>query len=137
LILPPFSLVKLLESAKFDSDCYVITIDFKSLCTNIPVQGAINSIKELVLEYSDVIPNAEFVIELLNVILKNSLMSFNGEYFQQIFGVIMGTNVALILEKIYLAKLEKLLLEKCKTDKKLIWPRLFRRFIDDGFAVTK
>ena len=61
-----FSLVKLLESAKFDSDCCVFTIDFKSLYTNIPVEDAINSIKELVLEYSDVIPNAEFVIELLS-----------------------------------------------------------------------
>ena len=29
------------------------------------------------------------------------------------------------------------MLEKCKTDKKLIWPHLFRRFIDDGFGVTK
>ena len=49
----------------------------------------------------------------------------------------MGTNVAPILANIYLAKLEKLLLEKCKTDKKLIWPTLFRRFINDGFGVTK
>ena len=131
-----FSLVKLLETTKFDTNCHVFTIDFKSLYTNIPVEDAINSIKELVLEFNDVIPNAEFVIELLNVILKNSLMTFNGEYFQQIFGVIMGTNVAPILANIYLAKLEKLLLEKCKTDKKLIWPVLFKRFIDDGFGVT-
>ena len=28
-------------------------------------------------------------------------MSFDGEYFQQIFGVIMGTNVAPILANIY------------------------------------
>jgi hypothetical protein len=61
--------------AKFDMDCHVFTIDFKSLYTNIPVENAINSIKELVLEYSNVIPNADFVIELLNVILKNSLMT--------------------------------------------------------------
>ena len=39
-----FSLVKLLESAKFDSDCNVFTIDFKSLYTNMPVEAAINSI---------------------------------------------------------------------------------------------
>ena len=49
----------------------------------------------------------------------------------------MGTNGAPILANIYLAKLEKLLLEKCKTDKKIVWPILFRRFIDDGFGVTK
>ena len=44
-------------------------------------------------------------------------MTFNGEYFQQIFRVIMGTNVAPILANIYLAKLEKLLLENVKQTK--------------------
>ena len=46
-------------------------------------------------------------------------MSFDGEYFQQTFGVIMGTNVAPILANIYMAKLELLLKEKCKTGIKL------------------
>ena len=64
-------------------------------------------------------------------------MAFNRECFQQIFRVIMGTNVAPILANIYLLRLEKLWLEKCKTDEKLIWPVLFRSFIDDGFGVTK
>ena len=62
-------------------------------------------------------------------------MSFDGEYFQQFFGVIMGTNVAPILANIYMAKLEMLLKEKCKTGIKLKWPTLFKRFIDDGFGI--
>ena len=64
-------------------------------------------------------------------------MSFDGEYFQQIFGVIMGTNVAPILANIYMAKLENLLKEKSKTNKKIIWPILFKRFINDGFGITE
>ena len=64
-------------------------------------------------------------------------MTFNGEYFQQVFGVIMGTNVAPILTNIYLARLENILRNKCVTDNKLVWPILFKRFIDDGFGVTK
>ena len=101
------------------------------------MKDAINSIKQLVWEYQDVILNAEFVIDLLEVVLKNSLMSFDGEYFQQIFGVIMGTNVAPILAHIYMATLEKLLKEKSKTNTKIIWPVLFKRFIDDGFGITE
>ena len=46
-------------------------------------------------------------------------MTFKGEYFQQIFGIIMGTNVVPILANIYLTKLENLLREKSKTDKKI------------------
>ena len=40
------SLVKLFETTKFDENCCVSTIDFKSLYTNIPIEDAINSIKE-------------------------------------------------------------------------------------------
>ena len=87
------SLVKLLETKRLDNDCFLFTIDFKSLYTNIPVEDAIKCIIELVNEHQDVIPNANFIIELLEIVLRNSLMSFDGEYFQQIFGVIMGTNV--------------------------------------------
>ena len=76
-------------------------------------------------------------MELFDVILKNSLMTFDGEYFQQIFGVIMGTNVAPILANIYMATLENLLKEKCKINKKIIGPLLFKWFIDDGFGITK
>ena len=88
---------------------FLFIIDFKSLYTIIPVKDTINSIKELVFEFNNVIPNAGFILELLNVILKNSLMTFNGEYFQQIFGVIIGPNITPILANIYLVKQEKLL----------------------------
>ena len=55
----------------------MFTVDFKILYTNISVEDTIDSIKELVMEFNDVIPNADFVIELLNVVLKNSLMTFH------------------------------------------------------------
>ena len=67
------------------------------------MEDAINSIKEFIMEFNYVIPNVEFVIELLNAIRKNSLLTFNGEYFQQIFGVIIGKKVVPILAKINLA----------------------------------
>ena len=36
-----------------------------------------------------------------------------------------------------MAMLENELKLKCKTDPKLIWPILFKRFVDDGFGITK
>jgi len=112
ILLDSLSLVKILEKEQFSSDCYLFTVDFKSLYTNIPVQHAIELMKELVNEYRNVISNADFVIDLLELVLDNSLLEFHGEYFQQIFGIIMGTNVAPILANLYLAKLEKILKEK-------------------------
>ena len=131
------SLVKLLENNRFDKNCFLFTIDFKSLYTNIPVEDAINSIRKLCFDFQNIIPNAHFIIELLDLVLHSSLMVFDGEYFQQIFGLIMGTNVAPILTNIYMAMLENELKIKCCSDPKLIWPVLFKRFIDDGFGITK
>ena len=49
----------------------------------------------------------------------------------------MGTNVAPILANLTLAKLVKILKEKTKNDPKMVWPIFFRRYIDDGFGITK
>ena len=64
-------------------------------------------------------------------------MEFHNEYFQQFFGIIMGTNVAPILANLYLAKLENFLKEKTINDPKIVWPILFKRFIADGFGITR
>ena len=50
----------------------------------------------------------------------------------------MGTNVAPILPNLYLAsKTGKNCEGKNQTDPKLIWPKVFKRYIDDGFGITK
>ena len=47
-------------------------MDFESLYTNIWVKYAIELMKELVVKYRDVISNADFIIDLLEVVLENS-----------------------------------------------------------------
>ena len=49
----------------------------------------------------------------------------------------MRTNVTPIIANLCLAKLEHFLKEKSKNDPKMIWPIFFRRYIDDGFGITK
>jgi hypothetical protein len=49
----------------------------------------------------------------------------------------MGTNLAPILANLYLAMLQEELKKKCAHDKKLKWPTLFQRFIDDGFGIME
>ena len=66
------SLAKILEAKRFDKDCFLFMIDFKSLYTNIPVDDTINSL--LVYEYQSVIPKTVFIVELLDV--KTKLMSW-------------------------------------------------------------
>ena len=49
----------------------------------------------------------------------------------------MGTNLAPILTNLYLTMLQEELKKKCVHDKKLKWPTLFQRFIDDGFGIME
>ena len=56
--------------------------------------------------------NAHFIIDLFDIVSKNRLMTFDKEYFQQFFGIIMGTNLALILANLYLAMLQEELTNK-------------------------
>ena len=47
----------------------------------------------------------------------------------------MGTNNAPILANCTWLGWNTMLKEKCKTDPKLKWPVLFKRFIDDSFGI--
>ena len=67
-----------------------------------PADHAIELMKQIIFEHKDRIWNGDFILDLLNVVLKNSLMQFRQEFFQQIFGVIMGTNVTPIVANIYI-----------------------------------
>ena len=85
-------LVKILEKTKFNFD---------------PVLDAIEMMKRLVFQFQNVISNAHFIIELLDIVFISSLVTFEREYFQQIFGIIIGTNLTPILANLYLAMLKK------------------------------
>ena len=41
--------------------------------------------KEIIYENKDIISNADFILDLLDVVLKNSIMQFQEEFFQQMF----------------------------------------------------
>ena len=82
ILIDSLSLVELLEKSKIWQQCFLFTIDFKSLHTNIPLDATIRCIQKLCFKFQIVIPNAHFIIELLELILSISLMLFDGEYFQ-------------------------------------------------------
>ena len=53
-------------------------------------------------------PNAQFILELLEIVLNGACMKFQKEFFMQIMGIVMqimgivmGTNLAPVLANIY------------------------------------
>ena len=88
----------------FQKDCY----EGATTCRiSLSIKHTIELMNELVLEYKEVLTNADLIIDLLELVLANSLLVFHKQYFQQIFDITMGINVAPILANLYLATLEK------------------------------
>ena len=126
----------MLENTIFDRNCFLFTIDFKSLYTNISVKDAIKLMNMFFFKYQNVIPNSHFIMELMELVLTSAVMKFQEEFFLQILGIVMGTNLAPILANMYMAILEEELYIKCK-NKNIKLPEMYKRCIDDGFGVIK
>ena len=75
------SLVKMLENIKFDVNCFLFTIDFKNLYTNISVKDAIKIMKKLFFKYQNVIPNAHLILELMELVLNCAVIKFQEDFF--------------------------------------------------------
>ena len=72
----------------------------------------------------------------MELVLNSAVMKFQKEFFKQILGIVMGTNLAPILANIFSTMLGDELMIICK-NKKIKWPIMFKRFIDNGFGIMK
>ena len=84
-------MVQILETRKFAGNIALYTIDVKSLYTNIPVDHAIQLIREFLKKYP--LEHGDFILECMEFVLKNNIMKFKN----QIFGIAMGTPLAPVL----------------------------------------
>ena len=57
----------------------------------------------------------------MDLVLNSAVMKFQEEFFLQILGIVMGTNLAPIFTNIYMAILEEELYTRCK-NKNIKWP---------------
>ena len=74
------------------------------------------------------------IIELTRLVLKHNCIEFDDDFFQQIWGTMMGTKLGVE----YAVTFEEYLWDKFKKSKKYKgkFPELLMRFIDDNFGAT-
>lgn len=110
----------------------LITIDVKSLYTNIPNDEGIKACISMLEDYNHDDSQTEHITEILSIILNQNYFTFNNEYFLQIHGTAMGTPMAPTYANIFMAVLEKELLLNAPNG---LIPLEWIRFIDDVFAI--
>ena len=115
-----------LEDCKVSKDCYLVTADVTSLYTNIPIPDCLVAIDMFC--RANNVPITALITELSRLVLTNNFFEANGVLFHQVWGLAMGTPLAVSAAVIYMANLEERLLHT----KGLVF---YKRFIDDIFFV--
>ena len=122
-----------IANIKITRDTWLVTVDVKSLYTNIPNDEGIQACYEAWLkqETSDPQhPPAEVLRHLLELVLKLNTFEFNNKYYLQKFGTAMGSKLAPAYANTFMGQLEKDILESSP-----LQPTYYRRFIDDIFMI--
>jgi len=114
----------------------LVSYNVSSLFTNVPVDETIESITERAFEndwfnreYDLNITKLDFM-ELLRIATKNQLFQFEGNLYEQVDGVVMGSPQGPLMANAFMCKIEK----QIETENKL--PFFYKRFVDDTLSAV-
>ena len=125
-----YDLLDQLSSQEIKSDAFLVTFDVEALYTNIQPQLGIEALRKVYQRSGLFIPQFEQVVQLLEISLKNNDFNFGDQYFRQCFGTSMGKIYAPTYANIFMANWEFEIMQKVKEK-----PKLYKRFLDDGFMI--
>ena len=110
--------------------------DVSALFTSVPIDPALKIIKDLLVKDPTLkdrtVIGIDDIILLLEFCQKSTYFSFQGQFFEQVEGVAMGSPVSPILADLYMEYLEQKALSTAPHP-----PRIWHRFVDDTFVIHK
>lgn len=125
-----FEFVNRIRDAKFDKNCLLVTGDVSSLYTNMHHGRTIKCVEDCLVNNPDASRPDMYILQLLDLILKNNDFVFNNETFLQVLGTAMGKVFSPSLANIYLLEFDEKAMNGFP-----IKPLLFFRYLDDVFMI--
>ncbi|CAF1416294.1 unnamed protein product, partial [Rotaria sordida] len=124
---------ELLTLPKSMSQYKMVSFDIASLYTNVPLNETIEIILKRLYDGHAKPPaiNQEDMKELLDLATKNSHFLFNGQLYNQIDGVSMGSPLAPLFAEIFLQDFERKYLSSAEGMGIVYW----KRYVDDTFVL--
>ena len=86
------------------ANAILATIDVVGLYTNIHLDEGLEAAREALEERQDKDVTTEFVIRLLELVLKNNIFEFNKQLFLQLIGTAMGTKCTPNYSNLFMAR---------------------------------
>ena len=92
---------------------WLVTLDVKSLYTNIPQEEGIEACLKAILNYYGDTPplHTSYIKQMMVFILKHNYFTFNGRFYQQIQGTAMGSPFAPNYANIFMTNIEQHILQ--------------------------
>ena len=129
------TLVLKLNNITLPKENFLFSADVESLYPSIPIDLAINYVKRFLLRFKEFHNlNIEYVLDLLSWVLRNNIIKFNNKYYLQIFGIAMGTPIAVALANIFLGMFEFDIYDNFSVNN-IKKPFMLYRFIDDLIGI--
>jgi len=116
-----------LTKLKLDENHRMITLDIKDLYVNIPISETIRITKTLISKHNNEQTTNQITM-LLETILKQNYLSFQGNIYQPTKGVSMGSPISGIMAEIFLQHIENTQLKQIIDTNTII---LYTRYVDD------
>lgn len=112
------------------------SFDVESLYTSVPVDAAMKSVETYLKRDRTLADRTDFeipdILTLLKFCLNHTYFVYNGQYYEQIKGLAMGSPVSPVVANIFMEMWEETALTSCPLD---IKPRMWLRYVDDTFTI--
>ena len=111
---------------------YLFTLDVQSLYTSIPHQDGLKALSFFLDQRPILEPPTSTLLRLAELVLTLNTFSFDNHSYSQVKGVAMGTKMGPSYACLFMGHFEHLFLQQFRKPH----PDLFKRYIDDCFAIT-
>ena len=125
-----------MKDVRLCSDEVMVSLDVKSLFTNVPVQEAVEVVYKKLKEDETLIErtslSAERVRDLLQMCLSSTYFSYEGVFYEQLDGAAMGSPVSAVVANLFMEFFENLALSTSP-----VKPSMWKRYVDDILCFLK